>query len=78
MTGIEMLEKLYATRMSLPVIMATRFPPANEFARRPWLKPDLILERPFTNDDLLAAVKEILGPDDGRDDEKETLLPKYL
>ena len=32
----------------------------------------------FSNDELLAAVKKILGTDDGRDDQKESLLPKYL
>jgi hypothetical protein len=27
---------------------------------------------------LLASVKKILGTDDGKDDLKESLLPKYL
>jgi CheY-like chemotaxis protein len=78
MTGIEMLEKLRAARMSLPVIMATGFLPKYEFERRPWLKPDIALQRPFTNDALLAAVKKILGADDGNNSSKESLLPKYL
>ncbi|MEJ0091315.1 MAG: response regulator [Limisphaerales bacterium] len=78
MTGVEMLEKIRAARMSLPVIMATGNLPTHEFERRPWLKPDLMLQRPFSNDDLLAAIKKVLGPDDGRDDLKESLLPKYL
>jgi CheY-like chemotaxis protein len=60
MTGLEMIEKMYATRLSPPVIMATRHLPMDEFARRPWLKPDATLQRPFTNDELLAAVKKIL------------------
>ena len=78
MTGIEMIAKLRSARMTVPVIMATRCLPTEEFDRKPWLEPDLTLERPFSNDDLLAAVKEILGPDDGRDDVKESLLPQYL
>jgi len=78
MTGIEMIEKLRDAYMTLPVIMATRFLPADEFARKPWLKPDAMLERPFSNDALLAAVKKILHTDDGGEERRETLLPKYL
>ena len=60
MTGIEMIEKLRSARMAVPVIMATGYLPTHEFARKPWLKPDATLQRPFSNDDLLAAVKEVL------------------
>lgn len=60
MTGVEMLEKLRSARMALPVIMATGFLPAHEFVRKPWLKPDITLEKPFSNDDLLASVKKLL------------------
>jgi DNA-binding response OmpR family regulator len=62
LTGIEMIEKLRSARMTLPVIMATGHLPLNEFARRPWLKPDAMLQRPFSNDDLLEAVQKILHP----------------
>jgi DNA-binding response OmpR family regulator len=78
MTGIEMIEKLRSARMTLPVIMATRYLPTHEFVRRPWLKPDAALERPFSGDDLLATVKKTLRADGGNDDRSETLLPKYL
>jgi len=78
MTGIEMIEKLRAAHMSLLVIMATGNLPAYEFARKPWLKPDATLQRPFSNDDLLATVKKILHAGDGNDGRKETLLPLYL
>jgi DNA-binding response OmpR family regulator len=64
MTGIEMIEKLRLARMTLPVIMATRYLPVNAFARQPWLTPDAMLQRPFSNDDLLEAVKNVLRPDD--------------
>jgi DNA-binding response OmpR family regulator len=60
MTGVEMIEKLRSARMTLPVIMATGQLPLNEFARKPWLKPTATLQRPFTNDDLLEAVKKVL------------------
>jgi DNA-binding response OmpR family regulator len=73
MTGIEMIEKLRSARMTLPVIMATGNLPRGEFVRRPWLKPDASLERPFSSDDLLATVKNILHTNDGG---QQALLPK--
>jgi DNA-binding response OmpR family regulator len=78
MTGLEMIEQLRSARMTLPVIMATGHLPMNEFMRKPWLKPNATLQRPFTNDDLLEAVKKVLRPDDNNDGRKEALLPKHL
>jgi len=78
MTGVEMIEKVRAARMAIPVIMATGHLPTQEFARKPWLKPDAELQRPFSNDELLAAVKKVLLLDDGSDGNTQTLLPKYL
>lgn len=78
MTGIEMIEKLRANYMTLPVILATRHVPKYELSLRPWLEPDAMLERPFTHGDLLGAVKKILSPDGGGEEEKVSLLPKYL
>jgi PAS domain S-box-containing protein len=63
MTGIEMIEKLRAARMAVPVIMATESAPTHEFDRKPWLKPYATLQRPYSNDDLLAAVRRVLRPD---------------
>ncbi len=63
MTGVEMIEKLRSARMTVPVIMATGNMPTQEFARRPWLKPDIMLERPFSDDDLMTAVKKVLHTD---------------
>src|SRR6185369_12198572 len=59
-TGMEMIERLRSASMAIPVIMATGFLPTHGFARQPWLKPDIILEKPFFNDDLLAAVSALL------------------
>lgn len=78
MTGLEMIEKLYTAEMSIPVIMATGNLPIKEFARKPWLKPEGSLQRPYTDGELLDAVRNVLDPDDGEDDEKESLLPKFL
>jgi DNA-binding response OmpR family regulator len=62
MTGLEMIEKLHFSRMTIPVIMATGHVPTDEFARKPWLTPEVTLEKPFTNGELLAAISNVLGP----------------
>jgi two-component system response regulator AtoC len=66
MTGVEMIAKLRSANITVPVIMATGTLPMDEFFRRPWLKPDAMLERPFSDDDLVATVKNVLGPDDSK------------
>ena len=38
-SGVELLKKLRAARMTLPVIMATGTLPKEEFTRYPWLQP---------------------------------------
>jgi DNA-binding response OmpR family regulator len=78
MTGVEMIEKLRSACIVSRVIMATGNLPVFEFARKPWLKPDAALQRPFSNEELLATVKKVLQPKDGSDGQRETLLPKYL
>ncbi len=78
MTGIEMIEKLRTACMISRVIMATGNLPVFELTRKPWLKPDATLQRPFSNEALLTTVKKILCADDDGDESRETLLPKYL
>jgi PAS domain S-box-containing protein len=63
MTGMEMIEKLRSARMGVPVILATAQAPTHDFDRKPWLKPDVTLERPFSNEDLLGAIKGVLNTD---------------
>jgi DNA-binding response OmpR family regulator len=78
MTGVELIEKLRYTRVGLPVIMATSQPPTYIFDQKPWLTPDATLQRPFSNDDLLATVKRVLRTDDSNVSHMDMLLPKYL
>jgi len=78
MTGIQMIAKLYAARLSLPVIMATGQLPTHEFASQPWLTPDATLQRPFSNDDLLATVKKVLRTDECNQSHMALLLPGFL
>ena len=63
LTGIEMIAKLRSAGITVPIIMATEHLPMHEFDRKPWLKPHATLQRPFSNDDLLKAVKKVLGTD---------------
>jgi DNA-binding response OmpR family regulator len=59
-TGVALLKKVHATRMALPVIMAAGTLPAWEFAKCPWLQPAAVVLKPYTFDELLAKVKEVL------------------
>ena len=59
-TGVMLLEKLRAARMTLPVIMATSALPTALFARGPWLQPVATLLKPYTSAELLRTVKKVL------------------
>jgi DNA-binding response OmpR family regulator len=74
MTGVELIEKLRYTRVPLPVIMASGQLPTQEFDRKPWLLPDATLQRPFSNDDLLATVRRVLRPDTRTGTRKKCIL----
>jgi DNA-binding NtrC family response regulator len=65
-SGVELLKKLHAVHMALPVIMATGTSPEEEFTRHPWLQPAAILLKPFTNDQLLETVQQVLRALAGR------------
>ena len=68
-TGVELLQKILTANLTLPIIMATGNLPEEEFTRYPWLQPNIILLKPYTFDELLAAVKEVLRvPSDVRDE----------
>ena len=60
MTGIELLQSLHEAGMSLPVIMATGTIPQDELDRHPWLQIDATLLKPYSYDELLATVKNVL------------------
>ncbi|HTI99575.1 MAG TPA: response regulator [Dongiaceae bacterium] len=57
MTGVELLHKLHAARLAVPVIMATGILPREEFDRSPWIKPAAVLLKPYTITELLRAVQ---------------------
>jgi DNA-binding response OmpR family regulator len=59
-TGLDLLKKLHAARMALPVIMATGTFPRDEFTRQPWLVPVAMLLKPYAIAELLGTVQEVL------------------
>ena len=59
-SGVELLRKLHAARMTLPVIMATGAVPSHEFVREPWLQPAAVLLKPYTSSELLGTVEGVL------------------
>jgi len=61
LSGVDLLQKMNASRMKLPVIMVTEVFPEFEFRGRPWLQPSAALLKPVTGEDLLNAVQRVLG-----------------
>ena len=63
-SGVELVKKLRAARMALPVVMAARRLPAHELARNPALQLAATLPKPFSIDELLETVKRVLRATD--------------
>jgi DNA-binding response OmpR family regulator len=59
-TGVELIGKVRAAGMALPVIMVTAAVPKEEFARRPWLQPAAMLLKPYAIAEFLSTVKSVL------------------
>jgi DNA-binding response OmpR family regulator len=60
LTGFELLKKLRDSGMDLPVILITGTLPKVEFTRYPWPQPEATLLKPYTFEELLGTVKEVL------------------
>jgi DNA-binding response OmpR family regulator len=61
MSGIELIKKLHAARMALPVILVSGTIPTEKLKRHPWLQIDATLLKPYSPDELLARVREVLS-----------------
>ena len=59
-TGVDLLKKIHAARLALPVIMLTGTFPQAEFIRQPWLRPNASLLKPCDITELLDTVQEVL------------------
>ncbi len=60
LSGIGLIKNLRGASMALPIIMATGLAPHDEFDRDPGLKPDAILNKPYTVEELLETVAVVL------------------
>ena len=60
MTGMELIKKLRSEDMMLPVILASGTVPPEELKRHPWLLLDATLTKPFSIEQLLEVVKQVL------------------
>jgi len=59
-SGVDLLKKLYAARMALPVIMVSEAMPTAELSRQPWLQIEAALHKPYVVSELLATVRNVL------------------
>jgi len=73
LTGLQLLKKVHAARMDLRVIMATGTPPTEEFIQYPWLRPAATLLKPYTIEELLGTVHQVLS---GADSDREQFEPQ--
>ena len=64
-TGVELISKVIAADIRLPVIIATGALPQHEFKRHPWLNNIAVLEKPIRNSALLSIVEKVLN--EGKD-----------
>jgi len=60
LTGTELIKKMRAARITIPVILASGNPPNDEFNLCPWLRPAATLVKPYTVAKLLGTVTEVL------------------
>ena len=60
-TGVELMNKLIAANIRLPVIMVTGALPQHEFIRNVWLNNIAVLEKPVSNSTLLSTVEKVLN-----------------
>jgi DNA-binding response OmpR family regulator len=59
-TGLELIKKLRAEDMTLPVILMSGTLPTEELEKHPWLQIQATLLKPYTLAELFRTVKEVL------------------
>jgi DNA-binding response OmpR family regulator len=69
MTGVELVKRLRAAHMALPVVMAAGRLPMYELARNPSLQLAATLSKPFVIDALLDTVRTVLRATDSAEEQ---------
>jgi DNA-binding response OmpR family regulator len=59
-SGVELLQKLHAAHIALPVILSTGMLPKAELTQHPWLQPAALLIKPYSFRELLGTVRNVL------------------
>ena len=77
LTGVELVNKLRAARMAVPVVMTAVRLPVQELARNPSLQLAAVLPKPFYISELLATVRAVLRAADS-DCEQIAPSPNWL
>jgi DNA-binding response OmpR family regulator len=70
-TGVELVKKLRAAHMALPVILATGAMPTEELDHHPGLRIEATLLKPFTIGTFLQTVQEVLSATDRAREQNE-------
>jgi DNA-binding response OmpR family regulator len=66
-SGVDLIKKLYAAHMALPVIMVSGKMPTAELNLQPWLQIQAALPKPYMASQLLDTVRNVLlANDDAR------------
>jgi DNA-binding response OmpR family regulator len=73
LTGVELVKKLRAARMALPVIMAARRLPLEELAQNPSLQLVASLSKPFLENVLLDKVRDVLRVTDSASEQSKPM-----
>lgn len=72
LTGVELVRKLRAARMAVPVVMTAVRLPTQELARDPSLQLAAVLSKPFYISELLETVRAVLR---GANNAREQITP---
>lgn len=59
-TGVDLIKKVHATRLAMPVVLATATFPVREIVQCPWLQPAAVLIKPYSFDELVETVGKVL------------------
>ena len=59
-TGLELIRKLHAEKMALPVVLMSRKMPTEMLNEHPWLQIQAMLFKPYSLAEMLETVKEVL------------------